>query len=99
MLRRRLETIREGAMDTRASIEAILDKAYEARRSEDVEAVIACFHEDGRFLSNGAPAATRTRVEQRTAIKDLFDAFALLEFEQHCRVIDPRGPRCTGAAN
>jgi ketosteroid isomerase-like protein len=76
-------------MDTRASIEAILDKAYEARRSEDVEAVIACFHEDGRFLSNGAPAATRTRVEQRTAIKDLFDAFALLEFEQHCRVIDP----------
>jgi hypothetical protein len=37
----------EGNMDTHASIEAVLDKAYEARRAEDVEAVIACFHEDG----------------------------------------------------
>ena len=46
---------REAVMDTRASIEALLDRAYEARRAEDVEAVIASFHEDGRFLSNGAP--------------------------------------------
>jgi ketosteroid isomerase-like protein len=76
-------------MDTRASIEAILDKAYAARRAEDVAAVIACFCDDGRFLANGAPAATRNRQEQRAAIEALFDAFALLDFNEHCRLIDP----------
>ena len=34
-------------MDTRASIEAILDKAYAARRGNDAEAAAACFCEDG----------------------------------------------------
>ena len=76
-------------MDTRASIESILDKAYDARRAEDVEAVIACLCEDARFLANGAPAAALTRSEHRTTIKELFDAFALVEFSQHCRIIDP----------
>ena len=75
-------------MDTRAALEAILDKAYAARRAEDVEAVVANFCEDGCFRANGAPAAS-TRAEQQAVIKGLFEAFALLEFQQHCRIIDP----------
>ena len=76
-------------MDTRASIEAILDKAYAARRAEDAEAVVAGFCEDGQFVANGAPVAAKGRAAQRSAIKELFEAFALLEFHEHCRIIDP----------
>lgn len=76
-------------MDTRASIEAILDKAYAARRSQDAEAAAECFTEDGRFMASGAPAAAKTRAEQVSALKDMFANFALVEFHQHCRIIDP----------
>ena len=76
-------------METRASIEAILDKAYAARRGNDVEGAAACFCEDGRFMANGAPAATTNRAEQRVAMQQMFDAFAVVGFRQHCRIIDP----------
>ena len=45
------------AMDTRAAIEAILDKAYAARRGQDAEGGRGCFCEDGCFMANGVPAA------------------------------------------
>jgi uncharacterized protein (TIGR02246 family) len=76
-------------MDTNASIEAILDRAYEARRRSDAEAAAACFCDDGCFMANGMPAGTKNRSEQVAAMKQMFEAFALLEFQQHCRVIDP----------
>jgi ketosteroid isomerase-like protein len=76
-------------MDTRAAIEALLDKIYAARRQNNADAAAACFAENGRFMSNGAPAATTNRAEQVDALRGLFDAFELIEFEQHCRVIDP----------
>jgi ketosteroid isomerase-like protein len=76
-------------MDTRATIESILDKAYDARWRHDAEAAAACFTEDGRFMANGAPAATKNRAEQRVALKELFEAFVVVEFQQHCRIIDP----------
>ena len=76
-------------MDTRASVEAILDKAYDARRRSDAEAAAACFCDDGRFVANGTPGATKNRPEQVMALKQTFEAFALLEFHQHCRIIDP----------
>jgi ketosteroid isomerase-like protein len=78
-------------MDTRASIESILDKAYAARRAQDAEAAAICFCEDGCFIANGLPGATKNRAEQVVALKAVFDAFELLEFHQHCRVIDPPG--------
>ena len=40
-------------------------------------------------MANGAPAATKSRAEQVAALKGMFDAFALLEFREHCRIIDP----------
>jgi uncharacterized protein (TIGR02246 family) len=76
-------------METRASIEAILDRAYEARRRSDAEAAAACFCEDGCFIANGIPDGARTRFEQVMALKQLFREFTLLEFRQYCRVIDP----------
>jgi ketosteroid isomerase-like protein len=75
-------------MDTRASIESILDKAYAARQREDHEAAMACFTEDGCFKANGSPGTTN-RTEQAMALKATFDQFALLEFHLHCRIIDP----------
>ena len=41
-------------MDTRASIEAILDKAYAARQRQDVEGAAACFCDDGCFTASTA---------------------------------------------
>lgn len=76
-------------MDTRATIEAILDKAYAARCGNDAEAAAVCFCEDGRFMANGMPAGTKNRAEQVSALRQMFDAFEVVGFQQHCRVIDP----------
>ena len=76
-------------MDTRASIESILDKAYDARRRNDAAAAAACFCDDGCFMANGMPAGTKSRSEQVTALSQLFAAFAVLELQVHCRIIDP----------
>jgi len=76
-------------MDTRATIESILDKAYEARRQHDAAAAAACFTEDGCFMANGGPGPAKTREEQVGAMKAMFEAFEVLEFHQHCRIIDP----------
>lgn len=76
-------------MDTREMIDGLLDKAYDARRRQDAGAAAALFTEDGCFMANGAPAATKSRAEQVTALKGLFDAFTLVEFREHCRIIDP----------
>jgi ketosteroid isomerase-like protein len=75
-------------MDTRASIETLLDQAYAARRSQDAAAATACFTDDGCFRANGGPPTT-CRTEQHKALQTLFDAFELVSFEQHCRLIDP----------
>jgi ketosteroid isomerase-like protein len=76
-------------MDTRATIEGILDKLYAARLANDAKAAADCFQEDGRFKSNGASAAATNRAEQLDALKGLFDAFVCNSLQQHCRVIDP----------
>ena len=76
-------------MDTRASVEAILDKAYAARRGNDAEAAVACFCEDGCFMANGMPAGTSNRAEQISVMKGMFEAFEVVEFREHCRIIDP----------
>lgn len=75
-------------MDTRATIEAVLDKLYDARRRNDVSAAAECFREDGRFMPNGAPAPTTNRAEQLSGLKGLFDAFACTKLNVHCRIID-----------
>ena len=75
-------------METRASIEALLDQAYAARCKQDLAGTTAVFTEDGCFRQNGGPG-TSCRAEQESALAGLFDAFTLVDFQQHCRVIDP----------
>jgi len=75
-------------MDTRETIESILDVAYAARQRQDHEAAAACFTEDGCYKANGG-LGTTNRAEQHTAIKATFEQFELLSFTQHCRIIDP----------
>jgi ketosteroid isomerase-like protein len=75
-------------MDARASIDALVDRAYAARRNHDVAGAMACFTEDGGFRTSGGQPTTN-RAEQQRALKGVFDAFALIAFEQRCRVIDP----------
>ena len=75
-------------MDTRETIESILDAAYAARQLQDHEAAAACFTEDGCFKANGT-LGTASRAEQHVALKATFEQFELLAFTQHCRIIDP----------
>ena len=75
-------------MDTRASIDAILDQAYAARQRQDAAAAAACFTEDGCFRANGGPP-TKSRTEQHNALQSMFEAFEVVGFEPHCRIIDP----------
>jgi ketosteroid isomerase-like protein len=75
-------------MDTRETIESILDAAYAARQRQDHEAAAACFTDDGCFKANGS-LGTASRAEQHVALKATFGQFELLAFTQHCRIIDP----------
>jgi ketosteroid isomerase-like protein len=40
-------------------------------------------------MANGAPAGTKSRTEQVSAMKGMFGAFAVVELREHCRIIDP----------
>ena len=77
-------------MDTRASIETMLDQLYAARRANDANAAGALFAADGRFAANldGMPTLT-AHVERVSALNTLFTAFKVVDFHEHCRVIDP----------
>ena len=77
-------------MDTRAAIDAILDKAYAARRAHDAKAAAALFAPDGRFMANGAPSGPAVAEAQRIdALKGMFEAFEVIGFQQYCRIIEP----------
>lgn len=74
-------------MDTRAAIEAVLDKAYAARTAHDLNAAAALFADDGHFAANGMPVAKGVAARGE-ALKGLFEAFEVIGFHQHCRIID-----------
>lgn len=82
-------------MDDRATIEAILDKAYGARERSDVEEAAACFAENARFIANvhpegdGAPQVASEKASRLGALSHIFAAYELLEMRTLCRVIDP----------
>jgi ketosteroid isomerase-like protein len=42
----------------RAAIEALIERAYEARRTEDVEGIISVFHPEGKFELAGSKEVT-----------------------------------------
>jgi len=75
-------------MDTRATIESILDQAYAARRTNDAAAATALFADEGRFGANGAPHVNE-RTERANAMNRMFDEFSVVGLTEHCRIIDP----------
>ncbi len=40
-------------------------------------------------MANGMPAGTKNRSEQVMALRQTFEEFVLLDFQQRCRLIDP----------
>ena len=58
------------------TIEAVLDKAYAARRNNDAEAAAACFTPEGQFGPNGV-AAVRSHKQRVDTLQTMFDAFVL----------------------
>ncbi len=45
-------------MTERATIQALIEQGYAARKKGDVEAILALFHPDGRFQLVGSPQLT-----------------------------------------
>ena len=77
-------------MDTRATIEAILDKAYAARQQQDAQAAAACFT-DGRLFRGPMavrrpPTGPNRRCRNQGPVRGLRAADG---FREHCRLIDP----------
>ena len=73
-------------METRAAIEAILDRAYDARRNQDAEAANACFGDGACFMANGAPAPVEEKVARLGALRDIFAAYEVLEMEARLKL-------------
>jgi ketosteroid isomerase-like protein len=76
-------------MESRATIDSVIDRLYAARRMNDADAAAQCFHGDGRFAANAAPTTATGSVSQISALKGLFDAFQCVNLQEHCRIIDP----------
>ena len=71
----------------RAAIEALLERAYEARRTEDLEGTIAVFHPEARFALAGSKEMTpivgvsRGHKELRATLKELMANFQFVNRE------------------
>ena len=76
-------------MDTRQTIDSVLDEAYAARRRQKVDDVVRLFNEGVHFRLNGAAPAATDGTQLRSTIQGMFDSMDLLDFHVHCRVIDP----------
>lgn len=67
-------------MSSRDEIKRVLDQAYEARRRQDLDAVIDCLHPNACFKVNGSDSPAVDRQGHQASIGRLFEAFDLLEF-------------------
>jgi uncharacterized protein (TIGR02246 family) len=76
-------------MENRDEIERLLDLAYAARQKEDAASISELFTDDARFIVSGAPQPAIGRAQRHAALAEMFSTFALTNFRQHCRVIDP----------
>ena len=76
-------------METRASVDAIIDRIYEARERNNPGAAAECFSADASFMANGAPSASTEKAARLATLTQLFEAFEVLELRLNCRVIDP----------
>jgi uncharacterized protein (TIGR02246 family) len=78
----------------REAVKALIEKAYEARRTEDMEGMIAVFHQDGKFQLAGSQVATATaRIAQghrelRKTLAELIADFQFVERDIISSLID-----------
>ena len=69
----------------RQMVQALLDSTYEARRTEDIEAIIEAFHPEGAFEIDGSRAvsasaiAARGHQDIRSTMAELIKNFRFLE--------------------
>jgi len=69
----------------RDAIMGLIDRAYEARRTEDIEGIIAAFHPDGKFELAGSKDVTavagvaKGHQELRTALSGLVRNFEFVQ--------------------
>jgi ketosteroid isomerase-like protein len=81
-------------MTDRATIEALISRGYAARERGDVDAILACFHPDGRFHLVGAPRVTSIcglaagHAELRAAMTALVANFEILQRDFIAILID-----------
>ncbi len=76
-------------MEDRKAIETILNQAYESRQKQDLAATEKAFCSDACITLVGAPAPATEALQRRQTLEQLFDAFELLKFDVHYRVIEP----------
>ena len=68
-------------MTEREAIKVLIERAYEARRTEDIEGIMAAFHPDGKFQLAGsevhtaAAGAAQGHAAIRTTLTELIAAF------------------------
>jgi ketosteroid isomerase-like protein len=78
----------------RAAIEALIERAYEARKSEDVEGIISVFHPDGKFELAGSKDITavagvaKGHQELRITLTKLIANFEFVERDIISTLID-----------
>jgi uncharacterized protein (TIGR02246 family) len=78
----------------REEIKALIEKAYEARRTEDMDAMIAVFHQDGKFQLAGSQVGTaNARIAQghrelRKTLAELIADFQFVERDIISSLID-----------
>jgi ketosteroid isomerase-like protein len=81
-------------MTDRETIKALIEQAYEARRTEDLEGIIAVFHPEARFELAGSkqhtPAlgAAKGPQELRATVAGLIKAFQFVQRDIITTVID-----------
>jgi ketosteroid isomerase-like protein len=78
----------------REAIKALLERAYEARRAGDMEAILAVFHPDGKFELAGAKetfavaGASQGHQDLRATLTGLIANFEFLQRDILCTLID-----------
>lgn len=83
-------------MTDRGAIRVLIDRAYEARASEDIEAALALFHPNGKFEIVGAKELTkaagtaRGHQELRKTLSELMATFQFVRREIINMIIDDK---------
>jgi ketosteroid isomerase-like protein len=86
----------EGVVTNREMIKALIERTYEARRTDDIEGTLAAFHADGKFELAGskehtpATGSAQGHQELRVTFAKLIAAFQFVERDILSLVIEDK---------